>query len=218
MYRTFTITSTTSNMKKIMFNDRFGLTKKVLDGNKTQTRRIIPQSVIDKVEEFRMEYYDMTFDALTVEEALQQYFFVEKLGKLPYKVGEVVAVAQSYKEVFGEGCGKESETGYSNKMFVKPELMPHQIRITGVRIERLQDISEEDVLKEGFSYRSGCEFMEDNRRGFYLGYLTKSKKATRHIFDFCAQTAYSILIDSISSKKVWKTNPLVFVYDFELLK
>ena len=137
-------------MKKIMFNDRFGLTKKVLDGNKTQTRRIIPQSVIDKVEEFRMEYYDMTFDALTVEEALQQYFFVVKLGKLPYKVGEVVAVAQSYKEVFGEGCGKESETGYSNKMFVKPELMPHQIRITDVRIERLQDISEEDVLKEGF--------------------------------------------------------------------
>lgn len=25
-----------------MFNDRFGLTEKVLDGNKTQTRRIIP--------------------------------------------------------------------------------------------------------------------------------------------------------------------------------
>ena len=33
-----------------MFNDRFGLTEKVLEGNKTQTRRIIPQSVIDKME------------------------------------------------------------------------------------------------------------------------------------------------------------------------
>ena len=43
-------------MKKIMFNDRFGLTEKVLEGNKQQTRRIIPQSVIAKVEEFRMEY------------------------------------------------------------------------------------------------------------------------------------------------------------------
>ena len=43
-------------MKKIMFNDRFGLTEKVLDGSKTQTRRIIPQMVIDKVDVFRVEY------------------------------------------------------------------------------------------------------------------------------------------------------------------
>ena len=59
-------------MKKIMFNDRFGLTEKVLDGSKTQTRRIIPQSVIDKVDEFRVEYYNMTFDALNSEEGLEQ--------------------------------------------------------------------------------------------------------------------------------------------------
>ena len=134
-----------------MFNDRFGLTEKVLEGNKTQTRRIIPQSVIDKVEEFRVEYYNMTFDALTTKESLYHYFFVEKnLGKLPYNVGEIVAVAQSYKEVFGEGCGKESEAGYNNKMFVKPELMPHQIRITKARIERLQDISMLCNLKTDF--------------------------------------------------------------------
>ena len=138
-----------------MFNDRFGLTEKVLEGNKTQTRRIIPQSVIDKVEEFRVEYYNMTFDALTTKESLYHYFFVEKnLGKLPYNVGEIVAVAQSYKEVFGEGCGKESESGYNNKMFVKPELMPHQIQITGIKIERLQVISDEDCLKEGI-YEDG---------------------------------------------------------------
>ena len=207
-------------MKKIMFNDRFGLTKKVLDGNKTQTRRIIPQSVIDKVEEFRMEYYDMTLDALTVEEALQQYFFAEKLGKLPYKVGEVVAVAQSYKEVFGEGCGKESETGYSNKMFVKPELMPHQIRITDVRIEKLQDISEEDVLKEGFDFRFDfdAEASCGTTKSFYLEYHNKNEKGSRCILDLCAQNAYSMLIDAISSKGTWESNPFVFVYDFELVK
>ena len=199
-------------MKKIMFNDRFGLTEKVLDGNKTQTRRIVSQSVIDKVEEFRMEYYDMTLDALTVEEALQQYFFAEKLGKLPYKVGEVVAVAQSYKEVFGESCGKESETGYSNKMFVKPELMPHQIRITDVRIEKLQDISEEDVLKEGFDFRFDLESGSEIATDFFLDYQNG------RISDSCPQTAYSKLIESISSKGTWSSNPFVFVYDFELVK
>ena len=207
-------------MKKIMFNDRFGLTEKVLDGSKTQTRRIIPQSVIDKVDEFRVEYYNMTFDALNSEEGLKQYFFVEKnLGKLPYKVGEIVAIAQSYKEVFGEDCGKESETGYTNKMFVKPELMPHQIRITDVRIERLQDISEEDVLKEGFDVGFDFEVTgESVTKGFCLDYRNKNEKGSRCIFDLCAQNAYSMLIDAISSKGTWDSNPFVFVYDFELVK
>lgn len=43
-------------MKKIMFNDKYGLTEAVLSGRKTQTRRIIPQSVIEKVEKFGREY------------------------------------------------------------------------------------------------------------------------------------------------------------------
>ena len=213
-----------------MFNDRFGLTEKVLDGSKTQTRRIIPQSVIDKVEEFRVEYYNMTFDALTTKDSLYHYFFVEKnLGKLPYKVGEIVAVAQSYKEVFGEGCGKESEAGYNNKMFVKPELMPHQIRITKVRIERLQDISDEDVLKEGFYCSFDLEYGSEIATDFFLDYQNGrigSEIAIDFFLDYqngrisdsCPQTAYSKLIDSISSKGTWSSNPFVFVYDFELVK
>lgn len=30
-------------MKKIMFNDKYGLTKAVLEGKKTQTRRVVPK-------------------------------------------------------------------------------------------------------------------------------------------------------------------------------
>lgn len=32
-------------MKKIMFNDKFGLTQAVLDGRKTMTRRIMPDGL-----------------------------------------------------------------------------------------------------------------------------------------------------------------------------
>ena len=43
-------------MKKIMFNDTFGLTAAVLNGSKTMTRRIIPLTAADE------EYLDQAFD------------------------------------------------------------------------------------------------------------------------------------------------------------
>lgn len=69
-----------------------------------------------------------------------------------YFVGDVVAVAQSYRDVCASGFEPNAAilrlfedqrlASWSNKMFVKAELMPHQIRITGIKCERLYDISE----------------------------------------------------------------------------
>ena len=51
-------------MKKIMFNDKFGLTKAVLEGRKTQTRQIVPKRVLDNIKQFQEEYYDAALMAL----------------------------------------------------------------------------------------------------------------------------------------------------------
>ena len=67
-------------MKKIAFSDKYGLTDAVLNGRKTQTRRTIPQSILDKVKKFRREYFDATFDKLSFKEAIHQYFFIENIG------------------------------------------------------------------------------------------------------------------------------------------
>ena len=179
-------------MKKIMFNDRFGLTQAVLDGRKTQTRRFVPQSVIEK--------YAMLEDPTIIDDAR-------------YDVGEVVAVAQSYKAVFEEQQDDTLEmldlalsTGWDNKMFVRANLMPHKIRITNVRMERLQDISDEDCLKEGVRKvvnENGIDVQ------YYVGH------------DACFETpreAFARLIDKVSGKGTWDNNPYVFVYDFELIK
>ncbi len=202
-------------MKKIMFNDKYGLTKAVLEGRKTMTRRIIPKRIIDSIlTDFRAAYYEDTLDALGDKECIEQYFLVEKVKNLPFKVGEVVAVAQAYKDCVNEILVNwEHKTdigmlafkklkGWINKMFVRADLMPHQIRITGVRVERLQDISDEDCLREGIRKMTFDTFSFDSWKFFVHN----------------PREAFAALIYKVSGKGIWKSNPWVYVYEFELVK
>lgn len=194
-------------MKKILFNDRYKLTDAVLSGRKTKTRRIVPQSVIDK--------YSMMEDFTIIDDAR-------------YNVGEVVAIAQSYASIadyyqdphnascaehYELNVGKsscyccEEHPGFRNKMFVAADIMIHHIRITDVRVERLQDISDEDCMAEGIQY-DGLEFDDYGDPQFsFPGSVSYT----------CAKDAYAALINRISGKGVFQSNPYVFVYDFELV-
>lgn len=206
-------------MKKIMFNDRYGLTKAVLEGKKTQTRRVISDKILDKIKLFQDEYLNASCDLLGGKELIEAYM-VNYPEKLSYNVGEIVAVAQSYRDICDECFWHGAYTvrtsqlyrlaGWSNKKFTSSDEMPHQIRITAVRVERLQDISDEDCLKEGIAPMIvGCEYYVfsfiDKEKGRFLDYKTPRE-------------AYAALIDKVSGKGTWERNPYVFVYDFELIK
>lgn len=139
----------------MMFNDRYGLTQAVISGRKTVTRRIVdPQG---KYEELRWWQPCLEF-----EECL--YGYTENEGweviEPRYNVGEIVAVAQRYDSFLHPNNGviehdyqttALASKGWDNKMFVKADLMPHQIQIRDLRIERLQDISD-DYFKEGITF------------------------------------------------------------------
>ena len=179
-------------MKKIMFNDRYGLTKAVLSGYKTVTRRIMNRQP-DPDDIAYMEPKDYPCQP-------------------PYKVGEIVAVAQSYDQIdpqivhyriddLGDWGG--DHPGQYNKMFVQADLMPHQIRITSVRPERLQDITDEDCLKEG------VRFVE-NSDGYFSNGM--SDEYTTPI------SAFAALIDEISGRRIWERNPFVWRIEFKLVK
>ncbi len=191
-------------MKKIMFNDKYGLTEAVLNSRKTMTRRFISEDVWQRADVYRHKYYEDTLGLLPGKKALISFS--------PFKVGEVVAVAQRYKDIrdiigdIQDGKSIKSMAGWRNKMFVSADLMPHQIRITNVSVERLQDISDEDCIREGIVKALGlygCEGLCE--RGDQLYFNTP-------------RTAFAALIDRISGKGTWEKNPWVFVYEFELLK
>lgn len=209
-------------MKKIMFNDKYGLTQAVLEGRKTQTRRMLnPTMFFQRLETYEgwsnedisawkrscnRRLYEAQGDML-------QQMFDYALSSSRYKVGEVVAIAQKYADLAYDGeffrlLGKVIfEKGFHNKMFVKADFMPHRIRITNIRVERLQDISEEDCIAEGV-WRDDNVGLEGTT--FWYHGLANSSFRT-------PQQAYASLIDRISGKGTWESNPYVFVYDFELI-
>lgn len=206
-------------MKKIMFNDRFGLTQAVLEGRKTQTRRAIKTQP-------PYENFDIAFPVFEEEcwndnPLYGAFCWVNKDNpkehtewiKPSFKEGEVIAVAQKYKDVFESQQDETLELldlflnqGWDNKMFVRADLMPHQIRITNVRIERLQDISDDDCLKEGIR-----KVVNENSTDvqYYVAHAA------------CFETpreAFAHLINKVGKKDTWERNPYVWVYDFELIK
>ena len=201
-------------MKKIIFNDRYGLTQAVISGRKTVTRRIVdPQG---KYEELRWWQPCIEF-----EECM--YGYTENGGweviEPRYNVGEIVAVAQRYDSFLHPNNGviehdyqttALASKGWDNKMFVKADLMPHQIQIRDLRIERLQDISEEDCMKEGV-YRDYGD-TEFPPQEFY-DYDWNEDNG----FD-TPREAFASLIDKVSGRGTWDRNPFVWRIEFELVK
>ena len=208
-------------MKKIMFNDKYGLTQAVLEGRKTQTRRMLNPTLFFQ----RLETYEgwSNEDISAWKRSCNRRFYEAQgdtlkqmldfaLSSSRYKVGEAVAIAQPYADITPQvdwvKCMIRKETlGWNNKMFVRAEDMPHHIRITKIRIERLQDIKSEDCLNEGL-WRAGDVGLEGTTY-WYHGLANSSFRTP--------QEAYASLIDSISGKGTWASNPYVFVYDFELI-
>ena len=206
-------------MKKIMFNDRVvPMTYYVIDGLKTQTRRLVSgvsgrkgarlKLVLGKIRHnihvwAQGRYYGHAWAGLFCDEVSEmsegEYYlrFDDDTClkvKSQYKEGEIVGVAQCYSDLFLyevfhlKRKSKKIDIddilkspGYRNKLFVRADLMRYYIKITGVRVEYLQDISDKDIFAEGFFNKD--EFFKTFKR--------------------------------LYGAKVWEANPLVFVYDFE---
>ncbi len=202
-------------MKKIMFNNTYGLTQAVKQGYKTMTRRVLYLTEEDAA------WLDHTFDwDLCESDILERY--------AQYQVGEIVAVAEPYKDIIGDrvffvsyetGVSvhrsiMEREKGWSNKQNVASEFMPSRIRITERRIERLKSISATDCLLEGV-------MLEPQSGLYYVPNLYIKRKAKQGdeptLFSHPA-FAYHHLCKKLRMVLDFSANPWVIAYTFELVK
>ena len=173
------------------------------------------------------KHYLLLENEYNVKESLIKNCFLPK-----YKVGETVYLKEPYilfQETYSELKQTESgltiaykygntntleeitgdtEAKWRNKLFMPEYAARYFIEITDVRAERLQDISEEDCLKEGIEAFT----KDDHLFKFGLdGWVWSDMPRT-------AKEAYAILIDKINGKGTWERNPFVWVYDFKLVK
>lgn len=211
-------------MQKIMFEHRrFGLEQSVIARLKENTRRRVrfPKGVNDK---------DVSNPVMGIDKKGRVHFTFsigkETFDVYPkYQIGEKVAIAQAYKndEVLIYNAIKEDGTaredgfqrhkeilgsnGYRNKLFVRADLMPHVIEITDIKAKRLQDISDEDCIKEGLLVGEQEPRMYGFRlpKGTVLSFLTPRE-------------AFAVLIDRLNGRGTWERNEWQFAYTFKLIK
>lgn len=163
-----------------------------------------------------------------------------------YEVGEKVALAEAYGFIWRElNAIPDKQIAYmrrlrsvlnvehpsiipawENKLFVRPELMRYQIEITGKRTEHLQDISDEDILREGvFHGMCSSRNIETGETGDYTWLDIKRKKLPnghyhvniKHNVHSNIRECFIEMINHICGKGTWEQNPEVYVYTFKLI-
>ena len=197
-------------MKGIMFTE--AMFHATVEGRKTMTRRIInPQPIC----------LDGRCNGKDIGNP------VGEKGLIPprYKLGETVYLKEPYYITNYLGGIMDSEwkksikykygTKYENytwewskKRTIPAKYARYFIEITGVRCERLQNISDEDCVREGLIQRTTTNI---ESMCFPFTFDNKNYYAIR-------QEAYAALIDSINGKGTWDSNPWVWVYDYKLIK
>lgn len=163
-----------------------------------------------------------------------------------YEVGEKVALAEAYGFIWRDlNAIPDKQIAYmrrlrsvlnvehpsiipawENKLFVRPELMRYQIEITGKRTEQLQDISDEDILREGvFHGMCSSRNIETGETGDYTWLDIKRKKLPnghyhvniKHNVHSNIRECFIEMINHICGKGTWEQNPEVYVYTFKLI-
>ena len=188
--------------KPIIFNTE--MVKAILDGRKTQTRRVIP-----------LKNNDLIFTGFVVSSTAKNREGYCAFGKNKerdlefikpkYKAGDILYVKEKCVDEYPNGfCFKEDyeEEEWNDRYLIKQYCNKLNARIflkvTNVRVDRLQDISVRDIEKE-----SGW------RREIY-SYSNKNKAFLRDYCDFWNSTT--------KDGYKWEDNPYVFVYEFERIK
>lgn len=130
----------------------------ILEGRKTVTRK--------PVKGYALEHLQVDVDGSVIGVYQQDEGAVFPAASFaPYQPGDILFVRETWGTVFRQEDGKYAYRADPHGFALRwhsPINMPREaarlfLRVTGVRVERLQDITEEDVIDEGAEPLLGCD-------------------------------------------------------------
>ncbi len=182
----------------------------ILDGRKTQTRRVInPQSLLDNKTRVTACYecpYGVPGDRLWVRETWRAVELDNGNDGILYKADNHFKSIENSQAAADLWCDAYADRKYGNKW--RPSIfMPRwasriALAVTDVRVERLQEISEEDAIAEGLQ-----------KEVISVGYQNDSVTLR-------ARPKFVYLWDKINSDRGYsfESNPWVWVVGFKVVK
>ena len=205
------------------------MVKAILEGRKTQTRRVV------KPQPYFESYYLMELcgESLTIDYNQGDN---NPVVKCPYgQTGDVLWVRETWRLTQPYGpeeyyfgykvdCGIKIQASekydFHSPDVWKPSIhMPKEacrifLRITNVRVERLQDITREDCIKEGIGYLE-----TDGEKFYQLGgsWYDYERKTFNPLSSgkISPSMSFKSLWRSINGEQSWNDNPWVWVIEFE---
>lgn len=154
----------------------------------------------------------MTRRPLTDEQKFQCFYHCPVSDFSKYKIGETVFVQEEFinneevNEIIYRADYESGWSGFCAHWNSSSEMTEKEARIflkiTNIKVERLQDISEEDCIKEGVQYV----------KTFY--------RTNKKLYDFCDDCFEEDIWNKLPYQAPydWNSNPYVFVYEFEVVK
>jgi hypothetical protein len=181
-------------MKPILFSTP--MVQAILEGRKTMTRRVIKQN--STALNWLNAGFTLEFICNEGNEAIR-----------PYNVGDILWVRETFENYQGAYNYKAGKYGLLGEKWKPSIFMPKEaarifLRVADVRIEKLQDISEEDAIAEGIETEK-----EDVPVIPYKDYLGKYNYYSNPI------NSFKSLWEFINGEQSWEDNPYVWVISFE---
>lgn len=217
------------------------MVKAILDGKKTMTRRAVKTQPRDECTEIATSACFGHVEYRSTSEDRQTQSILAKI-KCPYgKIGDRLWVRETHHVIGGiadyeieeikqglqdvknfvsykaDGYGNPCDGGWTTPMFMPRWASRILLEIIDIRVERLQDISEADALKEGIrNYNFEMEDSPDT----YVGYTHLQKDDGKSTLYKTPAIAFERLWDTLNAKKgyPWSSNPWVWVVEFKVVE
>lgn len=212
-------------IKPILFNTE--MVRAILDGRKTCTRRVVKYKYDNTQMEVKTDKYGSRLIEIQCDVEGETYGknsdgstwrrlrpFIEK--KPPYRRGDILYVRETWGEGYAEGTyiykaddklaelqtfKKTSKILYHPSIHMPKEAARIWLKVTDVRVERLQDITEDGAKAEGANWKNGKN----------VGWEEKMKRTATERF---AEIWNSTIKKSDLDRYGWAANPYVFVIEF----